>query len=355
MSRNQDADVFVSYASHDAKRVTEIVQQLEAAGVRCWCDQQKILGGSNYGLEIVQGIRQAKLLLLMCTDASLRSKNIKQEIQLAWNYNVPYLPVLLESISYPEQVKYWLEGWQWVKILNHPAETWLPAILMTMSQIGIECELERTYTSQSSINGWFDKMKRLLLDRKSQPTPIIPTSNVKAILSKQGIEGLRNLAKFTDQIWPIPANKSPGYHRSLRDLGALQDNVQHSFHLGSQVRLVIESDQEGYLLLLDEGTSGKIYCLCPSQFAPEMKIQTGRSYLPQAESSYEAFPITGEIGRENLLAIISDQPLMLDWMPIESKIPTRELNPQDIPDLLGKLHELGNDKWTVLSTYFDVI
>jgi len=60
--------------------------------------------------EIVRGIKGCKVLLLMCSDAALRSRNVKQEIQLAWKYERPYLPLLLEPTSFPEQLEYWLEA-----------------------------------------------------------------------------------------------------------------------------------------------------------------------------------------------------------------------------------------------------
>ncbi len=56
----------------------------------------------------------------MFSAASMRSGNVKQEIQLAWHYRRPYLPLLLdESIrgSYPGQIQYWLEGCQWIEVL----------------------------------------------------------------------------------------------------------------------------------------------------------------------------------------------------------------------------------------------
>jgi hypothetical protein len=131
--------------------------------------------------------------------------------------------------------------------------------------------------------------------------------------------------------------------------------VQHGHRLGSRVCLAIESESEGHLLLLDEGTTGKIYCLCPSRFSPDTRLRPGRSHLPQAGSRYNSFVVTGNPGREHLLAIITDEPLGLDWMPTDPKIPARVLNQADINTLLTRLRDLEGDRWMVLSTYFDVI
>ena len=89
-------DVFISYASRDGNRVVPIADALESVSISVWRDQNQILGGDCYGPVIVRAIRNCQALVLMCSDASLRSKNVKQEIQLAWKYDVPYVPLLLE-------------------------------------------------------------------------------------------------------------------------------------------------------------------------------------------------------------------------------------------------------------------
>lgn len=329
VATSDHAEVFMSYSSRDRDSVLEIANQLESCGVRVWIDREEIYGGANYGPEIVDGIKNCKLLMLMCSDASMRSRNVKQEIQLAWKYERPYLPILLESISFPEQVQYWLEGCQWIEILSHPTEQWLPQVLKSFERIGVQYH--------------------------GANLTLAKVESVAPKQTKHSLEGLRAVAKFTDRFWTVPAEsvKRDG-HRSLRDMGEEQDNLQHSFRFGSRACLTIESEREGHLLLLDEGTSGKIYCLCPSWFAPDTRISRQQSYLPQTNSRYDSFVITGKPGRENLLAIITDEPLGLDWMPDNQKIPARVLDQDDIEALLTKLNSLEANRWTAMSTYFDV-
>lgn len=166
-SNSTDVDLFISYASRDRERVLEIAGRLESAGVRLWIDRHRIEGGTNYGPAIVRGIKGCKVFMLICSNASLRSRNVKQEIQLAWKYERPY--------------------------------------------------------------------------------------------------------------------------------------------------------------------------------------------LPQAGSRYDSFLLTGNPGREHLLAIIADEPPGLDWMPTDPKIPAHVLPPADMNLLLARLSELEGNRWMALSTYFDVI
>lgn len=335
-SRARDIEIFISYSSQDRQQVLQIAEHLEVSGLHVWIDRNRIPGGTNYGPEIVRGIKECQVLMLMCSDNSMRSKNVKQEIQLAWKYSKLYLPLLLEPISFSEQVEYWLEGWQWIEVLDFPTEKWLPQVLNALANAGI----------QSRLKGHSNDKPLITDDTQAKPVQLV-----------KGLEGLLGVASYTDQVWPMPANR---VHRGItspatRGLGAPQDDLQHGFRIGGRVCLAIESDREGYLLLLDEGPEGIIYCLCPSWFAPDTHLRAGRSYMPQEGSRYDSFIVTGEPGREHLLAIISEEPLGLDWMPSEPNTPTRTLSQDDINTLLQTLQDMEGDRWVALSTYFDVL
>ena len=130
--------VFISYASVDRDRVVPIVEQLEAVGVRVWLDRHEITGGQNYGAQIVQSIRNCAAMLVACSTAAMESRNVKQEIQLAWKYQRPYVPLFLEETTFTDEMAYWLEGWQWVDVGQASSTSWLPEIQRALEQIGVE-------------------------------------------------------------------------------------------------------------------------------------------------------------------------------------------------------------------------
>ena len=168
----------------------------------------------------------------------------------------------------------------------------------------------------------------------------------------QSWESLRAHARSTPRIWPEPASAN----KAQRGMGARPGSPQHRYRQGDRLRLVIDSDWEGHLLLLDEGPEGIIYCLCPSLFAPDTCLRRERHVLPQAGARYEAFELSGnQLGRENLLAIVSDAPLGLDWLPRDAHEPARVLNQADIGALLMRLRELDQSHWTALSSYFEIV
>jgi len=331
LSANTVAEVFISYSTHDLERITEIAERLQNADVSVWIDRNKIEGGEEWAAEIVRGIDGCKVVILMCSDASMRSIWVNREVQVAGQQNKPFLPLLLEKISYPDQMRLFLSAYQWIDMLNIPPEDWLPLVLRALHLMGVRCD-------------------HSLL-------PEAEKNEVRASRLVWSLGGLRSLAHFTDQIWPVPAHKIVRTEPPLptRDLGAPQQNVEHGFRLGKRFCLAIENDNEGYLILLDEGPQGKLYSLCPSHFAPSTKLPKGLNYLPQVRSHYDSFVLTGEPGREYLLAIVTDEPLHLDWMPDDPKAPARILEEDDIRKLLMQLRNLPATSWTALASHFDVI
>ena len=129
--------VFVSYASADRTRVLAIVEKLRTAGPALWVDQAGITGGAAYGAEIAAALQASSAVVLMCSATSLASRNVRQELMLAWRYDRPILPLLLEPIAFPDDVAYWLEGAQWIEVLDRPEAAWLPLVERAYARLGI--------------------------------------------------------------------------------------------------------------------------------------------------------------------------------------------------------------------------
>lgn len=310
--------VFVSYARADVSHVARLANRLEAAGTAIWRDQNEILGGQNYGPEIVNAIKTSSALLVCCSNSSMRSKNVKQEIQLAWHYDIPYVPVILEAVNYPEQVLYWMEGWQWIEILDRPEQEWLPRVLQAL---------------------------KVLKPSSTGSVAVEPTS-------QDQFQSLWSLARLTDQIWPVLYGRED--RRTFRDIGASQDDLNRTFPIGSRLRLAIELERAGHLLLLDRGTSGRVYCLCPSLFAPEQRLEPGLTHLPTPGGPYDSFLVTGQSGREHLLAIVAEAPILPEWGSAARHAPARLLSAVDEALLVAQLRDRASDRWTTMSTFFEV-
>jgi len=128
--------VFISYASVDRERVVPIVAALRNGGIRTWIDFSDIPGGANYGATIAAAIEDAEALVVMATISALQSRNVEQELALAWQFNRPCLPLLLESVTIPKNLSYWLATSQWIQVYDKEEQQWLPAVLRALGHLG---------------------------------------------------------------------------------------------------------------------------------------------------------------------------------------------------------------------------
>src|SRR5712692_3023265 len=107
--------VFLSYASADRERALRIADLLESRGVAVWIDRKSVVGGTSWSAEIVDAIKGCAVLAVLISDESVRSRNVQQEIQLAWEHERKALPLLLEQTPLPSAMEYALAGRQWVE------------------------------------------------------------------------------------------------------------------------------------------------------------------------------------------------------------------------------------------------
>ena len=86
----------------------------------------------------MRGIEQSTVVVLLASAEALASRNVRQEIQLAWEANRPVLPLIMAKVLYPEEVRYALAGRQWVEVLDLPEEVWLPRALRALEILGTQ-------------------------------------------------------------------------------------------------------------------------------------------------------------------------------------------------------------------------
>ena len=79
-------DVFVSYSSNDIQKVTRLVTELKAQGIKVWFDQEQILPGDDLVEKMTEGISQCKLYIV-CLSPSFEKKPptswVKREFKMA--------------------------------------------------------------------------------------------------------------------------------------------------------------------------------------------------------------------------------------------------------------------------------
>jgi TIR domain/AAA domain len=135
--RSDQSYLFLSYASSDRQQALRIADALERAGIPLWIDRTGISGGSSWAEEIVSAVRGSAALAVLCSPSAMDSRNVRQEIQLAWDEDRPILPLLLAQVDFPDSMAYFLRGRQWIDLMHRSETEWLPELAAALSRFGI--------------------------------------------------------------------------------------------------------------------------------------------------------------------------------------------------------------------------
>lgn len=106
------ADVFISYSSADHDEALALAGRLRAAGYSVWIDESAIGAASKWTKEIVLGIEECNVFILLISKHSFASHNVIKELSLASEANKSIVPVDLEAVELTHDVKYQLAGIQ---------------------------------------------------------------------------------------------------------------------------------------------------------------------------------------------------------------------------------------------------
>lgn len=107
--------IFISYTTRgDGDAAFRLVDLLEASGAKCWIAPRDIEEGNNWADAIPEAIDTCQLVVLLLSNQSMDSEEIKKEVNLANSRDKKILPVRLENIPLRASFEYHLATRQWI-------------------------------------------------------------------------------------------------------------------------------------------------------------------------------------------------------------------------------------------------
>ena len=114
--------VFLCHASGDKPQVRTLYKRLVEEGVDAWLDQEKLLPGQDWRVEIPQAVLEADVVVVCLSNKSITKEGyIQKEIKFALDSadekpdgTIFLIPARLEDCSVPEK----LSRWQWVDLFE---------------------------------------------------------------------------------------------------------------------------------------------------------------------------------------------------------------------------------------------
>lgn len=117
--------IFVSYSRRNLTFVTQLVKDLQQAGLTIWFDQISIQPGDIWEAAIEKGLKEAIAVIVIISPDSMASEYVRKEVNFAQESDQLILPVLYQ----PAQLFLNLQTIQWVDLSS---ETVYPANLQKL-------------------------------------------------------------------------------------------------------------------------------------------------------------------------------------------------------------------------------
>lgn len=122
MTDKQKLKVFLCHSSGDKAEIRKLFQQLIEDGFDVWFDENNLLPGHDWDLEIRKAVRSSDIVVVCLSRGSItKAGYIQKEIRLALDVAdekpegaIYVIPAKLEKCSVPER----LSRWQWVNLFE---------------------------------------------------------------------------------------------------------------------------------------------------------------------------------------------------------------------------------------------
>lgn len=134
MATEKQRLTFISYSRTNRGFALELAKELKASGFLIWFDQLDIPTGARWDDEIERALTQCEIFMVILTQQSIASNNVKDEIGYAIDSNKRILPILLERVNVPFR----LRRFQYVDFTNKSNEEGIEAAKQLLRKLMYE-------------------------------------------------------------------------------------------------------------------------------------------------------------------------------------------------------------------------
>ena len=100
--------IFISYSSVNFETATTVCAKIENAGYPCWIAPRNEQAGMPYSQQITNAIKQAKIVVLLFSEASNKSQHVLNEVSIAFETGRKIIPLMLDVSEMCADLQYFL-------------------------------------------------------------------------------------------------------------------------------------------------------------------------------------------------------------------------------------------------------
>ncbi len=114
--------VFISYSTADKLIADAVCRLVEAHGLACWIAPRDVGAGRVFAEAILDGLREASVMLLIFSERANASNQVLREIERAVHFGKTIVPVRIEECRPTKSLEYFLSVPQWFDAFPGPVE-----------------------------------------------------------------------------------------------------------------------------------------------------------------------------------------------------------------------------------------
>ena len=112
--------LFISHSSKDIAEAELLCSVLEKIGISCWIAPRNIKLGTDWDEAIVDGIESSKATVLLLSENSNKSEQVKREISIASSRQIPIAPIRLDNVELSSAIEFHMGRSQWFDAITPP-------------------------------------------------------------------------------------------------------------------------------------------------------------------------------------------------------------------------------------------
>ncbi|MGH8320007.1 MAG: toll/interleukin-1 receptor domain-containing protein [Steroidobacteraceae bacterium] len=115
-------EIFVSYSQPDRDCAYELTHHLEAKGFSVWIAPRDVSPAAEWACEIIDAISAARVMVLVFSQSSNNSPQVRREVERAVSKELRVLPFRLENVLPSRSLEYFLSSQHWLDGFPSPRE-----------------------------------------------------------------------------------------------------------------------------------------------------------------------------------------------------------------------------------------
>jgi hypothetical protein len=128
-------DVFISYPHQDKATADAACAALEAEGIRCWIAPRDVAAGAEWASSLIEAIDTCRVMVLIFSASANNSKQIRREVQRAFEREVPVVPFRIENVVPEKSLAYYMGPVHWLDALTRPLEQHLRKLVVSVRSL----------------------------------------------------------------------------------------------------------------------------------------------------------------------------------------------------------------------------